>query len=57
MTDTPSPQEEQGETIQGIADYLQQENPDLDKFQAWNEALDIYRTSFGQRVMPPPEPE
>ena len=57
MTDEPSHVDQEQETLQGIADYLRQENPELDKFQAWNEALDIYRTSFAQRVMPPPEPE
>ena len=53
LTDEPSEAEQAQETLQGIADYLRQENPELEQFQAWNEAPDIYRTQYSHEVFSP----
>ena len=56
MTREPTHVDQGQETIQGIADYLRQEDPELDKFQAWAAALDIYRVQFNREVLSPEEP-
>lgn len=53
MTDEPCHADQGQDTLQGIADYLRQENPNLNTFQAWNEALSIYRVQFSWEVLPP----